>query len=83
MGQFNINITALGGHGCDRKAAPGEKLYSRCRRFDCPDCRAYDFLQTLQQMGVVVGEATYTHLPGTNVEVVDDLLKNKRIRGQF
>jgi len=53
MGAFNINITGVGGHGCERKAKPGEKLYGRCGRFTCPDCAAYDFVQRLKQAGMV------------------------------
>jgi hypothetical protein len=51
MGAFNINITGVGGHGCERKAKPGDKLYGRCGRFTCPDCAAYDFVQRLKQAG--------------------------------
>jgi len=83
MGQFNINITAIGGHGCTRKEKPGEKLHGRCGRFGCPDCMAYDFLQQLRQKGVTVEDATFTHWPGTKVEVVDDLVKNERRSGNF
>ena len=53
MGAFNINITGVGGHGCERKAKPGEKLYGRCGRFNCPDCLAYDFVQRLRQAGML------------------------------
>jgi hypothetical protein len=53
MGAFNINITGVGGHGCERKAKAGEKLYGRCGRFTCPDCMAYDFVQRLKQAGMV------------------------------
>lgn len=53
MGAFNINITGVGGHGCERKAKPGEKLYGRCGRFTCPDCAAYDFVQRLRQAGML------------------------------
>lgn len=53
MGAFNINITGVGGHGCERKARPGEKLYGRCGRFTCPDCLAYEFVQRLRQAGMV------------------------------
>ncbi len=53
MGAFNINITGVGGHGCERKAKPGEKLYGRCGRFTCPDCAAYDFVQRLKQAGML------------------------------
>lgn len=53
MGAFNINITGVGGHGCERKAKAGEKLHGRCGRFNCPDCLAYDFVQRLRQAGMV------------------------------
>lgn len=53
MGAFNINITGVGGHGCERKAKPGEKLYGRCGKFSCPDCAAYDFMQRLRQAGML------------------------------
>jgi hypothetical protein len=60
MGAFNINITGVGGHGCERKAKPGEKLYGRCGRFTCPDCAAYDFVQRLRQAGMVrEGDTAY------------------------
>lgn len=83
MGLFNITIKAVGAHGCDRGTKPGEKLYGRCMRLNCPDCRTYDFIQLLRQMGYTVGEATLTHFPGSKVEVVDDLVKNERLSGQF
>lgn len=61
MGAFNINITGVGGHGCERKAKPGEKLYGRCGKFSCPDCAAYDFVQRLKQAGMVrEGDSAYT-----------------------
>lgn len=53
MGAFNINITGVGGHGCERKAKAGEKLHGRCGRFNCPDCLAYEFVQRLKQAGMV------------------------------
>lgn len=53
MGAFNINITGVGGHGCERKAQPGEKLHGRCGRFTCPDCMAYEFVQRMKQAGML------------------------------
>jgi hypothetical protein len=53
MGAFNINITGVGGHGCERKAKAGEKLHGRCGRFTCPDCMAYEFVQRMKQSGMV------------------------------
>lgn len=60
MGAFNINITGVGGHGCDRTAKAGQKLYARCGRFNCPDCLAYEFTQRLRQAGMVrEGDVAY------------------------
>lgn len=61
MGAFNINITGVGGHGCERGAAAGEKLHRRCGRFTCPDCLAYEFTQRLRQTGMLRdGEIAYS-----------------------
>jgi hypothetical protein len=88
MGTFNINITAIGGHGCDRKAKAGDKLYARCGRFDCPDCMAHELVQRMKQRGMFGSDPTndraeLTHWPGTTSEVVDDMLTNQRAKGQF
>ena len=83
MGQFRLEIVGTGGHGCERKALPGERLYTRCGKFGCPDCMSYDFVQQMKQKGFTLGEATFQHFPGTPSEVVDDLLKNERRSGQF
>jgi hypothetical protein len=86
MGTFNINITAVGGHGCERKAKTGEKLYGRCGRFNCPDCMAYEFVQQLKSKGMMSfpeAKAELTHWPGQSAQVVDDLLNNVRTSGQF
>lgn len=81
MGQFKIDITANGGHGCERRAKAGEKLYARCMRLDCPDCLTYDFTQMLRQKGCVLQVATFTHWPGTEHEATDDLMTNVRKTG--
>lgn len=61
MGAFNINITGVGGHGCERKARAGEKLYGRCGRFTCPDCMAYEFVQRMKQAGMLrEGDGAYS-----------------------
>jgi hypothetical protein len=61
MGAFNINITGVGGHGCERKAKAGDKLFGRCGRFNCPDCMAYDFVQRMKQAGMVrEGDGAYS-----------------------
>lgn len=87
MGDFNINITATGGHGCERKAKAGDKLWGRCGKFNCPDCMAYEFVQQLKQKGMfgssTHAKAEFTHWPGQESAVVDDMLNNERKSGQF
>ncbi len=89
MGIIAMHIKAVTKtHGCDRKAAPGDanggKLYGRCRRLDCPDCLFLDFVQTLRQKGISVGEAEFVHYAGAvTAEIVDDALTNTRKSGQF
>lgn len=86
MGTFNINITAVGGHGCEKNAKAGEPLYRRCGKFTCPDCIAYDLTQRLKQAGMLStpeASSKFTHWPGTDRQVVDDLLKNVRESGDF
>ena len=86
MGQFNINVTAIGGHGCERRAKEGDQLYGRCQRLTCPDCLAYDFVQLLRQKGFQVESAIFTHWPNTPQEVIDDIAANaggRRLKGQF
>jgi len=86
MGQFNISITAQGGHGCERKAKEGGELYGRCKRLDCPDCLAYDFVQELKLKGMNVESAIFTHWPGSPHEVVDDMNRSGggvRTKGHF
>lgn len=81
--QFSIFIDAEGGHGCERRARPGEKLYGRCQKLTCSDCLTYDFVQQLRQKGYKVKVATFTHDPHDGQPVVDDLLLNQRREGQL
>lgn len=83
MGQFRLEISAIGAHGCDRKARTGEKLFNRCGKFGCADCMAYDFVQSLRVKGFTVEGAKFTHFPGARQEVIDDLLVNERKLGEF
>jgi hypothetical protein len=83
VGQFAIQINAIGAHGCERKARTGEKLFNRCGKFGCADCMAYDFVQMLRVKGFQVEFARFVHHPGARQEVVDDLLVNERKQGAF
>lgn len=81
MGQYKIEVTAVGGHGCDRAAKEGERLMG-CRRRGCPDCDAAAFVEELRK-SQSVESATFTHWPGTPGEVVDDMLAPARKKGNF
>lgn len=87
MGMHRIEITMVGGHGCDRTAKEGEPLAARCGRVDsCPDCAAAELVGRLYQMGLFSSPgtgATFTHWPGTPEQVVDDMLTGKRQSGDF
>lgn len=73
MGQFKIEITAVGGHGCKREPKEGERVYG-CRRIDCPDCAFADFVERLRRNGAgpQIQSATFTHWPDTPEQVVDE-----------
>jgi hypothetical protein len=73
MGAFRIEIVGVGGHGCERKGKPGDKLYQRCGRFGCPDCMAFDFVQQMKQKGMIrEGDSAYSiEIPETDPLVVE------------
>lgn len=81
MGTFNISVTAVGGHGCQREKKDGEAVEG-CGLPGCPDCIARRFVGELQASGASVGDAKLTHWPGQPTEVQDDLLTKTR-RGSF
>jgi hypothetical protein len=81
MGTFNVQVTAVGGHGCQREVKDGQTVYG-CRRMDCPDCITREYVAQMQRSGASVSEAKLTHWPGEPSQVVDDLLTRKR-QGSF
>jgi hypothetical protein len=82
MGQFRIEITAVGGHGCEREVKDGGKVYG-CGRIGCPDCEIRDLLLRWRLKNTAsIERATLTHWPGTPQEVIDDLVEGTR-RGSF
>lgn len=84
MGNFRVEINAVGGHGCDRKAKEGEPLYGHCGRHGCVDCDIVDLiLRWKLKNTAMINSVTFTHWPGETSEVVDDLLNNKRLKGEF
>ena len=77
MGNFNVSIKAVGGHGCQREKKDGEEVQG-CQNMGCPDCMAREFVAHLHAKGVNVEEAKLTHWPGQEGQVEDDLLTKKR-----
>jgi hypothetical protein len=77
MGTFKIEITAVGGHGCQREIKDGGTVYG-CGRRDCPDCEARAVIDALRRISCSIEEAKLTHWPGEPGQVVDDLLTRKR-----
>lgn len=76
MGQFRIEITAVGGHGCQREIKDGG-MVPGCGEEGCPDCKVRRFLEDFRKSNNVE-QATLTHWPNTPHEVKDDLLTGVR-----
>ena len=72
MGNFKIEIEAVGGHGSDRTAKQGEPL----RIKDGPDKLAQDFVHQLASSCSIVS-ATLTHWPDST-PIVDDMKNGVR-----
>lgn len=73
MGQFRLEITASGGHGCQREVKDGGIVWG-CRRQGCPDCEFWSMVVEFQRRtGCIVETAREVHWPGTSNEVVDVL----------
>jgi hypothetical protein len=80
MGNFRIEIDAVGGHGCERETKDGGTVKG-CGQPTCPDCMARKFVADLKAAGMfsnTPAAAKLTHWPGTKEQVVDDLLTGKR-----
>ena len=77
MGQFRIEVTAVGGHGCQREIKDGGTVPG-CGQPGCPDCAARQFVARLKAEGNNVEKAELIHWPGQKDEVKDDLLTGIR-----
>ncbi len=73
MGDYRIEVKGTGAHGCAREPKEGQDVYG-CNRMDCPDCLTRDFVARLNRIGTFGLEATLTHWPGTEHEVVDRIV---------
>ena len=82
MGQYRIEIEAIGGNGCSREIKDGGDVYG-CGRLGCPDCEVRRLVSILKIfLGNLVTKAVLTHWPGEHREVQDNLLNLKR-KGSF
>ena len=82
MGQFRVEVTAVGGHGCQRQVKDSEQLQQFCGSPSCPDCEAREFVRRIKRQGHMLEKAELIHWPGTVGEVRDDLISFKR-KGNF
>lgn len=80
MGNFKIEIEAVGGHGHDRTAKQGE-LIAFDGHLDEPDIAAKHFVDQFCKHNYVL-TATLTHWPDST-PIVDDLLTGKRVTSDF
>lgn len=83
MGQYSINVVAVGGHGCQRDKKQGEFITDPCADVNCPDCKARAFVADLKASHNYVESATLTHWPGTEGQVIDNLLTGERTHNSF
>lgn len=81
MGQFKVEVIAVGGHGCQREFGDGTIVHG-CELPGCPDCAARHFVDELRRQGQNVESATLTHWPGQPNQVVDNLVSRVR-KGKF
>ena len=70
MGDFRIEVNAVGGHGCEREVKDGGTVYG-CRSMTCPDCITARYVADMLRAGVSVRSAKIEHWPGSTTEVVD------------
>jgi hypothetical protein len=77
MGQFRVEIVAVGNHGCQREVKDGGEV-TGCGQPGCTDCMTRDFVAALRGGGASIEAATITHWPGTTGQVVDDLVTGRR-----
>jgi len=81
MGTYKIEIEAVGGHGADRTAKPGDTLNLGEPGPYNPDAQAKAFVDALAATGGLVS-ATLTHWPDTT-PIVDDLKAGVRLARSF
>lgn len=90
MGNYRIEIEAVGGHGCNREAKAGQ-VVAGCQKMGCPDCELRRLLDALVRNGSSLTIARFVNWPGSPEEVVDETkpashwpgLETRRVKGDF
>jgi len=77
MGNFVIDVEAVGGHGCQREKGDGARIES-CGSPGCPDCLTRRFVEELRRVGCSLVRGRLIHWPGQQGSVEDDLLSGIR-----
>ena len=77
MGDFRVEVNAIGGHGCQRELKDGSTV-EPCGSDSCPDCIARRMVVELQAKGSIVRDALLIHWPNSTPTIVDNLLTKKR-----
>lgn len=78
MGNFRIEIEAVGGHGVDREIKDGGVVNFFIDGNETPDALAKRFYEVLKWNGFDVKEAELIHWPGDPNEVKDNLITGVR-----
>lgn len=79
MGNYRVIINAVGDHGQDRTKGHGEIVdFGE----NSPEAIVKRAVEELKATGNTVSEASVHHWPGTDSEVLDNLLTGKRT-GKF
>lgn len=81
MGQFRVELTAVGGHGCQREIKDGGNVRD-CGEPRCLDCITRRYVNDIAKTGSTIEAATFTHWPGTPEQVIDNLVTGER-KGSF
>ncbi len=82
MGNFKIEIEAVGGHGFSRETKEGERIPYESAHENDPDRLAREFVQSLATKGCNVVFAELTHWP-ESTPIVDNLATATRGPGDF
>jgi hypothetical protein len=82
VGNFKIEIEAVGDHGFSRETKAGESIPYETAHENDPDRFAFETTQKLKAMGCNVLVAELTHWP-ESTPIVDDLLSGRRAIGNF